>query len=422
MSDRRIIAWFRNDLRVHDNEMLAEAVNKSDQILPVYFFDPRHFGETVYSTKKTGYLRTKFLIESVAALRETFQGYGGDLLIIHGYPEEHLPLLVENYGITEVYHHREVASEETLVSSNVEDALWKLRINLKHFIGHTLYNKEDLPFPIKDIPDDFARFKKKAEREAIVKPSIETPADIHFLTMDAYGELPEPLELSGDAPTENMEILYHGGEQASFRALAEVIEDICAHAPRRSKKLFSNLSPWLSLGCLSPRKVYWDIKAAEQIYGHHTLFLPMLRGLLWRDYFRFMFKKYGSQFFKLTGMAEKLPYEINKDTAAFIEWKSALTPNATVNAIMSRVNNTGSISHEWRIFLATYLVEILHVDWTLGAAYFEEKLLDYTPPSNWGSWAHVAGVGNGQSQKPSPDFDSQLKLIESSQDISVLIA
>lgn len=422
MSERRIIAWFRNDLRVHDNEMLAEAVNRSEEILPVYFFDPRHFGKTNYSTRKTGYLRTKFLIESVAALRETFNNYGGDLLIIHGYPEDHLPQLVEKYKITEVYHHREVASEETLVSSKVEDALWKLQINLKHFIGHTLYNKEDLPFPVRDIPDDFARFKKKAEREAIVKPSVKTPNNIQFVQLEAYGKLPDIAVLSDELPTSNIEYQYLGGEQASFYALAEVIEDICAHAPKKSKKLFSNLSPWLSLGCLSPRKVYWDIKAAEQICGDHNLFQPLLRGLLWRDYFRFMFKKYGSQFFKLNGVVKDLPYIVNNDDAAFESWKSAATPNSTVNVIMTRLNNTGNISHVWRNFLASYLVEILQIDWTLGAAYFEEKLLDYTPPSNWGSWAHVAGVGNGQSQKPALDFNSQLKLIESSQDGALLIA
>jgi deoxyribodipyrimidine photo-lyase len=40
------------------------------------------------------------------------------------------------------------------------------------------------------------------------------------------------------------------------------------------------------------------------------------------------------------------------------------------------------------------LVKDLKVNWTRGAAYFEEKLLDYSPASNWGNWAYVAGVGN----------------------------
>ena len=43
--------------------------------------------------------------------------------------------------------------------------------------------------------------------------------------------------------------------------------------------------------------------------------------------------------------------------------------------------------------VASYLVNELEVDWRRGAAYFEEKLIDYSPASNWGNWAYVAGIG-----------------------------
>ena len=158
---KKILVWFRNDLRLHDNEMLVEAIAKSDSILPVYILDRRSFGETKYGTLKTGNIRAQFILESVLGLRNSLKQIGGNLLIAEGNPEDIIPQLVQEYEITEVYHHREVAREETHVSTLVENALWKLRINLKHFIGHTLYNKEDLPFPIKDIPESFIQFKKK---------------------------------------------------------------------------------------------------------------------------------------------------------------------------------------------------------------------------------------------------------------------
>ena len=104
MKSKRIIVWFRNDLRLHDNEMLVEAIAKSEAILPVYFFDPRHFDQL--SFHQSSVLRTNFLLESVAQLRQSFQKLGGDLLIIHGLPEDHIADLVEQYSIAEVYHHR----------------------------------------------------------------------------------------------------------------------------------------------------------------------------------------------------------------------------------------------------------------------------------------------------------------------------
>src|SRR5687768_11039898 len=132
MKSKKILVWFRNDLRLHDNEMLVEAIAKSDCILPIYFFDPRHFESTSFETEKTGARRAQFLLESVSSLRTAFQKLGGDILLIQGKPEEHIPAIVEQLEISEVYHHREVGPEETIISTYVEDALWKQRINLKH--------------------------------------------------------------------------------------------------------------------------------------------------------------------------------------------------------------------------------------------------------------------------------------------------
>ena len=36
---------------------------------------------------------------------------------------------------------------------------------------------------------------------------------------------------------------------------------------------------------------------------------------------------------------------------------------------------------------------MLNLDWRLGAAYFEAKLIDYDPCTNWVSWVNMAGLG-----------------------------
>ncbi len=190
MSDRTILVWFRNDLRIHDNEILLEAVRKADKVLPVYCFDPYYFQQTTSGASKTGSFRARFLLEAVADLRKNLQTYGAELIIRTGSPAEIIPQLAEQYQVNEVYHHREVAYEETEISEQVEAALWKMRLNLKHFIGHTLYHKEDLPFPIKDIPDSFAVFKKKVERDSNVRPCVPTPGQISTPTITDSGELP----------------------------------------------------------------------------------------------------------------------------------------------------------------------------------------------------------------------------------------
>lgn len=409
---KKILVWFRNDLRLHDNEVLVEAIAKADEILPVYFLDPRYFERTKYQTIKTGAIRAQFLIESVGALRQSLQSFGGDLLVLNGKPEDLLPQLVTTYDITEVYHHREVASEETAVSTHVEDLLWKQKVNLKHIIGHTLYNKEDLPFPIKDIPDVFAQFKKKTERDAIVKPCFLTPNQINFVEVADWGTLPNlaALVVNEDLSNHSVNSVFKGGEQQALQTL-----DALLHVPETNSlkkvEVAAKLSPWLALGCLSPREVYWKMKHAETNYGSKPFYKHVLQGLLWRDYYRFMFKKHGNTFFKAEGFAQNTTLAVG-DEKLLQAWKTGATGQSLVDLLMKQLNETGYINNAARLLVATYFVYELKLDWVLGAAYLEEKLIDYAPASNWGNWANVAGVGNDVKLTNSYCFDKQLKIFD----------
>jgi deoxyribodipyrimidine photo-lyase len=410
MESRKILVWFRNDLRLHDNEMLVEAISKSDSILPVYFFDPRHFENNADETVKEKHNRFQFLAESVIALRESLKKMGGNLLIISGTPEDHIPALAEQYELAEVYHHREVATEETTVSSNVEDLLWKLRINLKHFIGHTLYNKEDLPFPIKDIPDVFSQFKKKTERDAIVKDCFPSPEHINFVEVEAWGELPECSGAFSSVP--------RGGEEEGIKHLQELfaagsdiyIRSSKAHAAQHS--FSSKLSPWLAVGSLSPRKVYWAVKEAEQKFGSNGHFTQLILGLLWRDFFRFMFKKHSVNYFRdIVAEVTEFP-QTEEYLQNLQQWKDGKTGNPIVDQYMTELKHSGFITHTGRLLVATYLIYILKLNWVDGAEYFEKKLIDYSPASNWGNWAYVAGGGKDPRSKNAFDLDKQIKMLD----------
>jgi deoxyribodipyrimidine photo-lyase len=411
---KKILVWFRNDLRLHDNEMLVEAIAKSDSILPVYILDPRSFGETKYGTLKTGNIRAQFILESVLGLRNALKQIGGNLLIAEGNPEDIIPQLVQEYEITEVYHHREVASEETHISTLVENALWKLRVNLKHFIGHTLYNKEDLPFPIKDIPDAFNQFKKKIERDSIIKPCFAAPDRINVAEVIDWGTLSslEDLNLLPQQKDQRADFEFAGGEAEGLAHLQKVIVAMQQAATTKNLILASKLSAWLAMGSLSPRKVYWEIKKMEGVPNTKAMFNHILLGLLWRDYFRFMFKKYGNTFFSPDGFGSQGLVDIANEQDNFYKWKNAQTGFAVVDAVMTELNQTGFISNIARQTAALYLINNLEVSWIFGAAYFEEKLIDYNPASNWGNWANVAGVGNDQKSKSVFDLDKNIKNLD----------
>ncbi|MBK0380505.1 DASH family cryptochrome [Mucilaginibacter segetis] len=418
MSEKTILVWFRNDLRIHDNEILSEAIRKADKVLPVYCFDPYYFTTGFSGILKTGSFRVRFLLQAVADLRKNLRAYGSDLIIRIGDPAEILPALAEEYQISEVYHHREVAPEETAVSERVETALWKLQLNLKHFIGHTLYHKEDLPFPIKDIPDSFVTFKKKVERDSMVRPCTPAPDEINSPEIKDAGKLPTLEELGVPEPVDDPRavVKFKGGETVALQELHQFFADQESNNQKNVRGAVFNssgLSPLLAIGCVSPRQVYWEVvKYHNRHPSNHTD--PLMLELLWRDYFRFMFKKHGQKFFRSQGFSAEAPEAAENQDELFEQWKSGKTGVPFIDAAMHQLNATGYITNYSRQAVAAYLTHDLQVDWTKGALYFEEKLIDYSPASNWGNWAFIAGVGNDNKSnrffnaaKPSDQLDTK---------------
>lgn len=60
---------------------------------------------------------------------------------------------------------------------------------------------------------------------------------------------------------------------------------------------------------------------------------------------------------------------------------------------MNELRLTGYLSNRGRQIVASYLVNELGIDWRYGAAWFEERLIDYDAAVNWGNWQYIAGVG-----------------------------
>lgn len=384
MSKKVILVWFRNDLRTHDNEVLQSAIEKADFIIPVYIFDPRYYQENKFGFKNTGQNRSDYIAQTVFSLKEKLQSLGGDLLTYEGYPEDIIPQLVQKYDADEVYHHREVAKRETDISELVEESLWKVKRNLRHFIGHTLYHKEDLPFPIKDIPNDFNTFRKKVVKESFVRGCIDDVKQISIPPHLEKTSFPFDLDLT------NSKNLF--GESAAKAALKSLVKDA-----ESNMESYTDLSPYLALGVLSPAYTFHFLSKNINLKNKKGI-NAFLENLMLRDYFRFMLKKYPNCYFK----SEQ---EQTENTSLSL-WTNADTENETVNNLILKLNQTGRLTRKEREIVAMYLIYELHADWLAGAAWFEQQLIDYAPATIYGFWAHVANQGTSvKNNKTIADWD-----------------
>jgi len=136
------------------------------------------------------------------------------------------------------------------------------------------------------------------------------------------------------------------------------------------------------------------LKKYETEFGANDSTYWLVFELLWRDYFRFMMKKHQSKFFQPSGIKYSTTRKVNNDSQKLQNWIEGKTGIEFVDANMIELKLTGFMSNRGRQNVASYLCNDLKLDWRLGAAYFEEQLIDYDVCSNWGNWAYLAAVGN----------------------------
>lgn len=398
--NKKAILWFRQDLRLHDNEALYDAVQSTKDILPIFVFDTRVFnGATSFGFPKISKFRAQFIIESVSNLRENLSKHGLPLLIRIGKTEDIIFELAQQYKTSWVFCNRERTAEELFVQDQLESKLWSIGQEVRYSRGKMLYYTADLPFPVTHTPDNFTSFRKEVEKITTIREPLQTDLeDVEWsLSGIDMGHMPS-LETFGMAL--DFELTLPGGETAGLARLNNFIwetESIKEYKLTRNESCgldySSKFSPYLSQGCLSPKLIYAEIKRYEneKIKNDSTYWLFF--ELMWRDFFRLVGKKYEEKIFLKGGIRDKPRTDLSDNRRFFQIWADGKTGYPYVDACMRQLNETGFMSNRGRQNTASFLINDLAVNWQMGAEYFESLLVDYDPCSNWGNWNYIAGVG-----------------------------
>ncbi|MEW5306438.1 MAG: hypothetical protein WDW36_008901 [Sanguina aurantia] len=444
-SAKRLVLWFRNDLRLLDNYIVHEAVNKIkkgeySEVLPVYFFDPRVFGLSDQGMLKTGANRARFQIEAVMDLKKRLQSLGSDLLVSIGKPEALLPALLAGSSSSMVLTQQEVTSEEEVVDKAVAKAVAAGGGKLQPRWGYSLYHLEELssaqgaPFfsGMRNMPDMFTPFKEKCEQRVQIRPEVPAPtagqlplpkagvAAELFAFVPTFESMPyaaghrpkaavkhppggaglqaaEPFGRSCPLCWTRSSIVSHlnlwGGETAALERLKYYLWDskkVSTYFDTRNGMLggdySTKFSPWLATGSLSPRTIYHQLKGYEKKHGANKSTYWVQFELTWRDFYRFFALKHSSSIFLPGGTTGAAP-DWAKNPQAFRAWAEGRTGLPLVDANMRELNATGFMSNRGRQNVASYLALDLNLDWRSGGEHFESMLLDYDVSSNWGNWA-----------------------------------
>ena len=320
---------------------------------------------------------------------------------------------------------KEICAEEVSVERAIKRRLKALGVHkVRTHAGKQMIHPDDLPFEIKDTPDVFTPFRKKVElladkmiRKCLPEPEKYLPfpetKDDHIQDQN-YGRevekdgiekvlayflsvLKGSYELKYADPKASKHrssaFPWPGGETAALERLEWYFitgaPPPVSHYKETRNMLIGHaystkMSPFLSIGCISPRQICEALDEHEKRFGSDQNTYWVRFELLWRDYFMYVSEKYGNNLFHIEGFekitdpkqAEKKKDDWNNwdpDNPRLKAWMHGRTGIPFIDANIIELRETGFMSNRGRQNVASFLTKDLYFDWRIGAEFFESQ-------------------------------------------------
>lgn len=393
---------------------------------------------------RTGPYRARYLVEAVYDLQTRLRGIGSDLIIRYGLPDvvaDRIAGALRDQGdhVRAVWmtsepcaecvrislHQTLTVSRERRTESKLREALSARDIPLKLFDQKTAVHREDLPFPLKDLPDVYTDFRKRVEglrenmwREPLKAPTKLPPcpdvpdkADIYrgadsFSMQQTLEALLKPIVADYDCKPDGSvdertahpcvprpesdadRRSFKGGETAALERLNHYFFDSSHGKPPAAtykttrngmlgESYSTKFSSMLALGTLSPRTILAALAEHDSKFGGSQdsywiqfvrLFVrwstaDVLQELLWRDYFQFAARKFGTSLFLLEGFEGQLAprsaqehakrwawytNEMGQKSNHAVAWIEGKTGVPLIDANMVELRRSGFVSNRGR--------------------------------------------------------------------------
>lgn len=386
MTDQTTVAWFRRDLRLADNPMLAAAA-EAGNVAPLFVFD-----ETLLRGSRASRNRNWFLLGCLRELRESLRARGGELYVRYGDPAVEVPRFAEECGAKDVYCSRDYTPFARRRDRRVADELKARDIEL-HLRRGTLVHEPDEVTPGGEKPVSvYTPFRKRWE-QVPEREIVPPPSAIRGVPGIDPGELPE-----GEPHFEpTASDMLQPGEAAAQARLSEWCEDgLGSYAAERDMlagQTTSRLSQDLHIGTLSPLQV---IAAAREAIPDSGKFVSEVA---WREFYHYVLW-FNPRVIREPFQPKYASMRWNDDTEAFEAWCEGRTGYPVVDAAMRQLLATGYMHNRARMVVASFLTKHLLMDWRQGERHFLRHLVDGDIANNNGGWQWSASTGTD----PQPYF------------------
>jgi deoxyribodipyrimidine photo-lyase len=377
---KKALFIFHRDLRAVDNTGLNKVLAESQEVVPVFIFDPAQVEE---SNKYRSMPALQFMMESLDDLVGQLAKKKGKLFLFYGQTHEVVERLIKDEAIDAVFSNRDYTPFARKRDAELEKLVTKKGVAW-FSVDDALLCNPDTIFTGKGTPYTiYTAFLKKAVQTKVQEPvgcskgSFFTGHTAHETTLAA---------IKKKIAFPSLTLWEMGGRVAAKKILSHLnIFKNYTEIRDYPTENTTGLSAHLKFGTVSIREAFYAVtqeKADPQL----------LKQLYWRDFFTYLAYHFPQVFGKaFVKKYENIPWSDNK--VWFTRWCEGTTGFPLVDAGMRQLNATGYMHNRVRMVVASFLTKDMHIDWRKGERYFAQQLVDYDPCVNNGNWQWASSTG-----------------------------
>jgi deoxyribodipyrimidine photo-lyase len=417
MSDLPLILWFRRDLRLADQPMLAAAAATGRPLVPVFILDPET--EAIRAAPKW---RLGLAVEAFA---KALEALGARLILRRGPALEVLRALAAETGAGGVWWSRLYDPASVARDTGVKAALKAEGIEARSFAGHLLHEPWEVETGQGGFYRVFTPYWRAMRGQAVTAPEA-APKRLRGPEVWPGSDRLEDWRLGAAMNRGAAVVLRHQavGEAAAGTKLAAFLAGpVAGYAEARDLPGVagtSRLSENLTYGEIGIRAVWHaGMRARDEMLAGAESFL---RELAWRE-FSYHLMHHTPHITHANWKPEWDDFPWRGDNADAERWRRGMTGEPFVDAAMREMYVTGTMHNRARMIAGSYLTKHLLTHWKVGLDWFADCLTDWDPAANAMGWQWVAGSGPdaapyfrvfnpaGQAEKFDPKGDYRRRFV-----------
>jgi deoxyribodipyrimidine photo-lyase len=390
MKSLPVIVWFRHDLRLADNPALNAACTGEGTVIPLFILEDQQ--ERTGDPECLGGASRWWLHHSLLALAESLAPLGLNLVLRRGTARKQLEELIRETGARTVHWNRRYEPTARNRDLELEEQLRVEGIRAQVHPGNLMTEPWEMSTGQGKPYQVFTPFYRRFRQSRKVAEPLPIPSR-------AQAQRRQPASLALDElrlkPTrdwaDGLAQTWNCGEIGARKLWQDF-------KPGRLGRYLdtrdlpgsdgtSRLSPHFHFGEISPRQVWHEAlnEGGEQAES-------FLRQLVWREFAHHLLHHFPHTTDNpLKESFESFPWDGDPDLLR--AWQKGQTGYPLVDAGMRQLWHTGWMHNRVRMVAASFLVKHLLLPWQLGAAWFQDTLVDADTANNTFGWQWVAGCG-----------------------------